>query len=83
MISTAQGKTLTITARVRLWLQEVEGGYCDQCLARELGLDRKQATTAARALARKSNFARESAICSLCGAERKVIEVLWTAAQVK
>jgi hypothetical protein len=56
-----------------VWLREVRGAYCDYCIAKELRLSRRQANRIANALSAKANFCRERGVCSLCGAEKKVI----------
>ncbi len=64
---------MTIAERMSLWLREVGGAYCDDCLAKELKLPRRQqAGRVARALSKKSNFSRERGACSLCGREKKI-----------
>lgn len=68
---------VTVTKRLGLWLNEVRGSYCDDCLAKELKLPRRQeANRIAIALSSKRNFLRERRICCSCGAERKVIQAI-------
>jgi hypothetical protein len=68
---------MTILQRVSIWLREVGGAYCDDCIAKELGLARRQqANRASNALSSTLNFNRERGFCSLCGAEKKVIKAV-------
>jgi hypothetical protein len=68
---------VTITERISLWLREVGGAYCDDCLAKELKLSRRQqANRATNALSSARNFYRRRGFCSLCGKEKKVIEAV-------
>jgi hypothetical protein len=68
---------VTVAQRVSLWLKEVGGAYCDACLANELKLSgRRQANRTAIFLAATNAFCRETGVCSLCGAERKVIAAI-------
>lgn len=62
--------------RMSLWLREVGGAYCDDCIAKELNVSRRQANRVANALSRTANFNRERGSCSLCDAEKKVIEAV-------
>lgn len=59
-----------------LWLSEVGGAYCDDCIAKELNLSRRQANRTTSLLSATCNFCREKGVCSLCGAQRKVIEAV-------
>jgi hypothetical protein len=68
---------VTIVERISLWLREVGGAYCDDCIARELKLPRRQqASRATKTLSTTRNFCREKGICSLCGARKNVIEAV-------
>lgn len=59
--------------RIARWLAQNRGGYCDDCLAKEVGLARReQASRSARALATTANYLREKGTCSICGAFKKV-----------
>lgn len=70
------GISVTMIERVSLWLREVRGAYCDACIAGELKLSHRHANNITNALSRTANFCREKGICSLCGAEKKVIEAI-------
>jgi hypothetical protein len=68
---------VTITQRISLWLREVGGSYCDDCLTKELKMPRRQQVNrATNALASTHNFHRRKALCSLCGRVKKVIEAI-------
>jgi hypothetical protein len=68
---------VTIAERLGKWLQQNRGAYCDDCIARELQLpQRQQANRASNSLATISYFYRDRGTCSICGAEKKVIEAL-------
>jgi hypothetical protein len=68
---------VTIAERLGKWLQQNRGAYCDDCIARELQLPRRQqANRASNSLATISYFYRDRGMCSICGAEKKVIEAL-------
>jgi hypothetical protein len=68
---------VTITERISLLLRQVGGPHCDDCLAKELKLARRQqANRATNALATTRNFIRDKGVCSLCGARKKVIEAI-------
>jgi hypothetical protein len=68
---------VTIAERLGKWLQQNRGAYCDDCIARELQLPRRQqANRASNSLATISYFYRDRGTCSICGAEKKVIEAL-------
>jgi hypothetical protein len=68
---------MTIVQRQARWLQENVGAFCDDCIARELGLPgRRQANRASTALAAVGVFYRDTGACSICGAQRKVIQAL-------
>lgn len=67
---------MTVKERIRLWLREVGGTYCDDCLAKELKLSRRQTNRDTNALSQTANFSRERGVCSLCGVEKKVIEAV-------
>lgn len=67
---------MTLKERISLWLREVGGAYCDDCIAKELKLSRRQANQATNALSRTANFCRERRVCSLCGVEKKVTEAI-------
>jgi hypothetical protein len=69
---------MTIAERLSRWLQQNDNGaYCDDCIARELELSqRRQASRASKALSTVANFFRARGICSICGAEKKVIRAV-------
>ncbi len=68
---------MTVTERISLWLRQVRGAYCDDCLAKELKLPRRQhANRATNTLAGTRNFIRDKGICSLCGRRKMVIEAI-------
>jgi hypothetical protein len=46
--------------------------FCDQCVARALGIDPSTAYRAATKLERASGFVREYGICSSCGDSRLI-----------
>lgn len=63
---------MTMKQRVRLWLREIGGSYCDACLAEELNLSQRQANKIAVALSLTDEFYRRRGFCRLCDKERKV-----------
>jgi len=68
---------VTVAQKLGRWLQQSKGAFCDRCLARELELSgRRQANRAVNELAGTHNFYRTIGTCSICGAERKVIEAV-------
>jgi hypothetical protein len=68
---------MTNIERISLWLREVGGAHCDDCIAKELKLPRRQqANRATNALSATRNFSRERGVCLLCGTEKKVIEAI-------
>ena len=57
------------------WLREKKGAYCDDCIAKQVKLPRRQqAQRATDALSQTNEFTRYSGTCSLCGSVKKVIE---------
>jgi hypothetical protein len=65
---------VTIADRITRWLRQNRGAFCDECIAKQLALSRReQANRVARSLSKTSNFLRDRGTCSICGAERKVI----------
>ena len=62
--------------RIGLWLREVGGAYCDDCIAKELRLSHRHVNRSTNTLSRMSNFYRERGVCSLCGMVKNVIEVV-------
>ncbi len=65
----------SIPRRVSEWLREKKGAYCDDCIAKQLKLPRRQqAQRATDALSQTNEFTRYSGTCSLCGSVKKVIE---------
>ena len=68
---------MTIVERLDKWLRQNRGAFCDDCIARELELRRRQqANRASNSLSAVSYFYRDRGTCSICGAEKKVIAVL-------
>jgi hypothetical protein len=64
---------MTAVERIARWLVQNRGRYCDDCLAREVGLaHRGQANRAARTLATTANYLREKGTCAICGAFKQV-----------
>jgi hypothetical protein len=65
--------TVTIAKRVGRWLLINRGAYCDDCIANELQLSRRQqANRASISLAKVSYFYRGKGVCSICGAQKQV-----------
>jgi hypothetical protein len=68
---------VTIVERLEKWLRDNPGAFCDDCIARELRLARRQqANRAAILLSTISYFYRDQGTCPSCGAEKKVIQAL-------
>ena len=65
---------MTLKQRISLWLREVGGPHCDDCIAKDLKLSRRQANRVTSTLAATGNFSRGRGVCSTCGGEKKVIE---------
>ena len=63
--------------RLSKWLKERQESFCDDCLAEELDLPkRQQANQIASALATTKEFHRYRGLCSECGKEKLVTCVL-------
>lgn len=62
--------------RLWRWLRQCRGTYCDRCLSQELELSVRQVNRATRTRSTQSNFVRDYGVCSLCDAERKVIQAV-------
>jgi hypothetical protein len=57
--------TMTVEERVAAFLVKNKGkAYCNACLARELGINHRQAGNATLALAESGRFHRDSGVCS-------------------
>jgi hypothetical protein len=68
---------VTIAKRVGRWLLNNRGAYCDDCIANELQLSRRQqGSRASISLAKVSYFYRDKGDCSICGAQKKVIAAI-------
>lgn len=77
MVSRSWKPVVTIADRIGQWLRRNRGAYCDGCIAKQLGLSRReQANRATRALSSTSNFLRDRGTCSICGADKKVTEAV-------
>jgi len=64
-----------IAQRLGEWLMHNRRAFCDDCIAKELQLRRRQqANRASNGLAAISCFHRDYGICSICGAQKKMIE---------
>ena len=66
---------MLIAERVNKFITDhMPDAFCDDCIAEELGLSRRQqAHRVTSALATTADFRREVDSCSLCGKEKKVI----------
>lgn len=67
---------MILSEAVSLLLRQIGGSYCDDCIAKEFKLSRRQANRITNALSTTRSFCREKGICSLCGGEKKVIEAI-------
>lgn len=69
----------TIPGRVSEWLRQHKHAYCDDCIADELNLPRRQqAQRSTDALSQTREFTRDSGRCTLCGLDKKVIQAVQT-----
>ena len=68
-------KRMKVPERVAQFLKDKQPArYCDDCLADQLELERRQqAQQATAALAAGSGFLREKGRCSLCGKTAKLV----------
>ena len=63
---------MSVRERVITFLIAQRRNFCDQCVARALGIDPSTAYRAATKLERSSGFVREYSVCSECGASRLI-----------
>ncbi len=68
---------VTVPERITNFLKERESTpYCDDCLAKKLGLQRRQqAQQATSAFAQTGNFLRSKGLCFECGKDKLVIRI--------
>jgi hypothetical protein len=66
-------KGMTIPERIKNFLREHEGtAYCDDCLAGELGLPKRQeAQQATSSFGGTGNFIRSKGLCHICGKDKQ------------
>jgi hypothetical protein len=77
MLGGKNGVTVTIPERITNFLREREGTpYCDDCIAKQLGLERRQqAQQATSALGQTGKFLRSKGLCFDCNKDKLVIRI--------
>ena len=68
---------MTVEQRVAMFLRtHQQRDFCDDCTAREVGINRHQARNATSALGATRDFDRDDRTCSRCGHTKRVVMAL-------